>query len=204
MNKLLFASLSVALLLGSCTGHTSGNSETSGVTNSSTSVNPKKALKPFFDDFIRNNPDYLNNSLTKEAAAELLAKEFTALASSDSLACIADLPAKFEMMLPYPGGKEYVVKFVCLGMRSDVSDEYEVAYQAFGKLPKEEAAKIKENVAYSLSGAFVGFLTPSTFVLPSGRGATDLPSIYNYGGEKPTFNLGTLVIDGLTFTEAGQ
>lgn len=199
MKKLLLCLLPFALLAVGCTGSTFRNS----TINNEATTEKEKALKPFFDGFIKANPNYLNNAITKDEAANLLASEFTALASADSLACIADLPAKFEMMLPYANEEEYVVKFVCLGHDNCVSDEYAVSYQVFSKMPREEAATIKEGVEYSIKGLFVGFLTPGNFTLPSGRVATDLPTIYTFDG-KPTFNLGTLVVEGLKLQEAGQ
>lgn len=202
MKKLLFCSLPLAILIIGCVGSNSGNNSINKKEITENVAN-EKALKSFFDGFIKKNPNYLNNAITKEEAAKLLASEFTTLASADSLACISDLPAKLEMMLPYSNGEEYVVKFVCLSHDNEVSNEYTVSYQVFSKMPREEATIIKEGVEYSITGRFVGFLTPGNFTLPSGRGATDLPTIYSFDG-KPNFNLGTLVVEGLKLTEASE
>lgn len=161
-------------------------------------VPSEKRIKTFIDSFISANPDYLNNEITQKEAAQRLAHEFTVLAQSDTLACIADLPAKYEMMLAYPGDSLYVVKFAYTDLLSKhkVSKSYNFSYQAFSILSKKEAAKIRKDQSYFLSGNFVGFLTHNNFVLPSGSRAEDVPQVYTFD-DKPDFNLGTLVIENL-------
>lgn len=157
-----------------------------------------KRIKIFIDKFISTNPNYLNNEITQKEAAQRLAHEFLTLAQSDTLSCIADLPAKYEMMLAYPGDSLYVVKFAYTDLlnKHKVSKSYNFSYQAFSILAKEKAAKIVEGKNYYLSGNFIGFLTHDNFVLPSGNRAEDLPLISTFD-DKPDISLGTLVIENL-------
>ena len=218
MKKLLYL-LPLSLVVAGCVGSTSGggspSNEDSVAVNAETPQQRTAALKPFFDDFVKSHPNLLNNSLTKDEGAKELADAFSALASADSLACISDVPLTYEMMLPYPNGTDYVVKFAYSdylnkGSRPTISDAYEVGFQVFAKLPKEKAIALKENRSYYVTGRFVGYLTPANFTLPSGGGATDVPSIgvcsrlSSTDPERPDFGLGTLIVEGLTFRNAGR
>lgn len=175
----------------------------SSPTTTKTTQQKEKRIKMFIDNFISANPNYLNNEITQKEASQRLARKFETLAKSDTLSCIADLPAKYEMMLAYPGDSLYVVKFVYSDLLSKhkVSKDYNFSYQAFSILPKKEAAKIVKEQNYFLSGNFVGFLTHNNFVLPSGNCSEDLPQVGTFDS-KPDFNLGTLVIENLKFVPA--
>lgn len=202
--KKLLPCLALPLLAVACAG--SGAQSSNSVKEDSVAVvsepeTPETPLKVFFDGFLANHPGLMNNNVTKQEGAVALAEEFAAFATADSLSCLWDLGARFEMMLPYPGEKEYAVKFSYADYyeRVPIFTDYDVAYQVFGKMPREEALKLNDNTRYRISGRFGGFLTPKTFRLPSGGTATDLPIITGtvIDSEKPDFNLGTIIVEDI-------
>lgn len=100
---------------------------------------------------------------------------------------------------------KYVVKFSYSD--DSVSNDYSVGFQVFAILEKEKVMQLIDGNKYFISGTFRDFANNTTetgFRLPSGKCSYDYPSVSYYSTFSPSLqiNLGTIVLDNLTFKPA--
>lgn len=181
----------------------------------------KYALCEMLDSCLQAQPNANNNDVTRSILADTLKSKFQKFRGY-RLTCIEDLPFQYEMCLEYPrmfetfeseidkNAGKYVVKFGFGGVYSkcELSDKYETSFQVFAIMEKEKVAMLIDDSLYHIKGIFRDFAnnTQETgFRLPSGKCLVDYPSVgVTALGNKPFINLGTLVIDSLSFTPIKQ
>ena len=185
--------------------------------NQPTDVKQKRheyALSRVLDSCMKTQPNFNNNEITRTILADTIKSVFQRNRGF-ALSNIEDLPFQYEMALEYPrlfdsfeseidkdAGK-YVVKF-CFGTSNcDFSDRYDVCFNVFTIMEKDKVAMLVEDSLYYIRGKFRDFANDSQetgFILPSGKCLIDYPTIYISAlGNKPVINLGTLILDSLTF-----
>lgn len=169
---------------------------------------PKYALREMLDSCLKSQPMANNNDVTRSIFADTL-KSKIQLYKGRALPYIEDVPMQYEMCLPYPNG-QYVVKFGFGENTSkcELSDKYETTFQVFAIMEKEKVAMLIDDSLYHIKGIFRDFAnnTQETgFRLPSGKCLVDYPSVgVSAFDNKPYIDLGTLVVDSLSFTKINQ
>lgn len=163
---------------------------------------------------IAANPNYNNNELTRSVLADSITAAFQTYRGK-YLKQIENIPCEYEMALEYGVDPwqyidttiigKYVVKFSYSDDR--VSNYYSVGFQVFAILEKEKVMQLIEGNKYFISGTFRDFANNTTetgFRLPSGKCSYDYPSVSYYSTFSPSLqiNLGTIVLDNLTFNPA--
>lgn len=177
-------------------------------------------LKAMLDSCLIEQPNAMNNDVTKSILADTIKARLQQF-RGDTLIYISDIPFQYEMALEYPpspfefesesykNAGKYVVKFG----HSDtftkyrISDKYEVSFQVFTIMNKETVANLVDGELYYISGIFRDFANNSSetgFVLPSGKCLIQYPTVNKYTGDKVSINLGTMIVDGLTFKLISQ
>ena len=207
MKKSIFIpaiSLFIIILLSSCT------SDNKKIQQQAQQTPP---LKEFLDSFIAQNENLMNNNVTMNDGANAL---MTQLQESigDTLPFVINLPLQFEMLLEYPKSPfefesdafkntgKYVAKF-SFGSNCNykISDDYTTTFQIFTIIDKELALQLIENKLYHINGIFKDFAnTNGSFVLPSGKCFEGFPKI-NSIDSKPYIDLGTLIIEDISFKQ---
>lgn len=182
MNKLLSISFLLLLVIGF-----------SGCVQNANNQNVKKELilKTFLDEFAAQNPDCLNNDITKEECTKKLEQEIQQKLFGDSIPALTQLRMEFKHLWE-EDGDQYLAEFAC-GNRLNgysISDDYEMAIRAYSLVDKETALQLKEGKAYHIKGACHKFH----------NGILDYVEITDIG--KADYNLGGLLITDLSFTLA--
>lgn len=172
----------------------------------------KYALREMLDSCLQAQPNANNNDVTRSILADTLKSKFQCF-RGHSLPYIEDLPFQYEMCLKYPQTLEtdiekYVVKFGFGDVTSkcELSDKYETTFQVFAIMDKEKVAMLVDGSLYYIKGIFRDFANNSSetgFSLPSGKYIVDYPNIISIDN-KPYIDLGTLVVDSLSFTKINQ
>lgn len=167
---------------------------------------PKYALREMLDSCLKSQPMANNNDVTRSIFADTL-KSKIQLYKGRALPYIEDVPMQYEMCLPYPNG-QYVVKFGFGENTSKckLSNDYKTTFQVFAIMDKEKVAMLVDGSLYYIKGIFRDFANNSSetgFSLPSGKYIVDYPNIINIDN-KPYIDLGTLVVDSLSFTKINQ
>lgn len=167
---------------------------------------PKYALREMLDSCLKSQPMANNNDVTRSIFADTL-KSKIQLYKGRALPYIEDVPMQYEMCLPYPNGK-YVVKFGFGENTSKckLSNDYKTTFQVFAIMDKEKVAMLVDGSLYYIKGIFRDFANNSSetgFSLPSGKYIVDYPNIISIDN-KPYIDLGTLVVDSLSFTKINQ
>lgn len=174
----------------------------------------KYALREMLDSCLQAQPNANNNDVARSILADTLKSKFQCF-RGQHLPYIEDLPFQYEMCLGYPqtletDNEKYVVKFGFGNVTSKckLSDKYETTFQAFAIMEKDKVAMLVDDSLYHIKGIFRDFAnnTEETgFKLPSGKCLVDYPSVgVSAFGNKPFIDLGTLVIDSLSFTQITQ
>ena len=205
--KFLISILCCLLIVG-CTNNT----------NKQVSKEEKYALREMLDSCLQAQPNANNNDITRSILADTLKSKFQCFRGR-YLPYIEDLPVQYEMCLEYPrmfetfeseidkNAGKYVVKFSFGNVTSkcELSDKYETTFQVFTIMEKDTVAMLVDDSLYHIKGIFRDFAnnTKETgFKLPSGKCLVDYPSVsVSSVGNKPFIDLGTLVIDSLSFTQ---
>ena len=173
-------------------------------------------LSCVLDSCLDTQPNYNNNEITRSILADTIKSVFQRYRGL-ALSNIEDLPFQYEMALEYPrlfdsfeseidkdAGK-YVVKFFFGTSICDISERYDVCFNVFTIMEKDKVAMLVDDSLYYIRGKFRDFANNSQetgFKLPSGKCLIDYPSIYISAlSNKPVINLGTLILDSLTFTK---
>lgn len=164
---------------------------------------PQYALREMLDSCLKSQPMANNNDVTRSILADTL-KNKIQLYKGRALPYLEDLPMQYEMCLPYPNG-QYVVKFGFgeVTSKCKLSNKYETTFQVFTIMDKEKVATLIDGSLYHIKGIFRDFANNSSetgFSLPSGKYIVDYPNIINIDN-KPYIDLGTLIIDSLSFTQ---
>ncbi|WP_143822554.1 hypothetical protein [Muribaculum sp. An287] len=167
---------------------------------------PKYALREMLDSCLQAQPNANNNDVTRSIFADTL-KSKIQLYKERALPYIEDVPMQYEMCLPYPNG-QYVVKFGFGENTSKckLSNDYKTTFQVFAIMDKEKVAMLVDGSLYYIKGIFRDFANNSSetgFSLPSGKYIVDYPNIISIDN-KPYIDLGTLVVDSLSFTKINQ
>lgn len=167
---------------------------------------PKYALREMLDSCLKSQPMANNNDVTRSIFADTL-KSKIQLYKGRALPYIEDVPMQYEMCLPYPNG-QYVVKFGFGENTSKckLSNDYKTTFQVFAIMDKEKVAMLVDGSLYYIKGIFRDFANNSSetgFSLPSGKYIVDYPNIISIDN-KPYIDLGTLVVDSLSFTKINQ
>lgn len=167
---------------------------------------PKYALREMLDSCLKSQPMANNNDVTRSIFADTL-KSKIQLYKGRELPYIEDVPMQYEMCLPYPNG-QYVVKFGFGENTSKckLSNDYKTTFQVFAIMDKEKVAMLVDGSLYYIKGIFRDFANNSSetgFSLPSGKYIVDYPNIISIDN-KPYIDLGTLVVDSLSFTKINQ
>lgn len=166
----------------------------------------KYALREMLDSCLQAQPNANNNDVTRSIFADTL-KSKIQLYKGRALPYIEDVPMQYEMCLPYPNG-QYVVKFGFGENTSKckLSNDYKTTFQVFAIMDKEKVAMLVDGSLYYIKGIFRDFANNSSetgFSLPSGKYIVDYPNIISIDN-KPYIDLGTLVVDSLSFTKINQ
>ena len=166
----------------------------------------KYALREMLDSCLKSQPMANNNDVTRSIFADTL-KSKIQLYKGCALPYIEDVPMQYEMCLPYPNG-QYVVKFGFGENTSKckLSNDYKTTFQVFAIMDKEKVAMLVDGSLYYIKGIFRDFANNSSetgFSLPSGKYIVDYPNIISIDN-KPYIDLGTLVVDSLSFTKINQ
>lgn len=167
---------------------------------------PKYALREMLDSCLKSQPMANNNDVTRSIFADTL-KSKIQLYKGRALPYIEDVPMQYEMCLPYPNG-QYAVKFGFGENTSKckLSNDYKTTFQVFAIMDKEKVAMLVDGSLYYIKGIFRDFANNSSetgFSLPSGKYIVDYPNIISIDN-KPYIDLGTLVVDSLSFTKINQ
>lgn len=167
---------------------------------------PKYALREMLDSCLKSQPMANNNDVTRSIFADTL-KSKIQLYKGRALPYIEDVPMQYEMCLHYPNG-QYVVKFGFGENTSKckLSNDYKTTFQVFAIMGKEKVAMLVDGSLYYIKGIFRDFANNSSetgFSLPSGKYIVDYPNIISIDN-KPYIDLGTLVVDSLSFTKINQ
>lgn len=172
----------------------------------------KYALREMLDSCLQAQPNANNNDVTRSILADTLKSKFQCF-RGHSLPYIEDLPFQYEMCLKYPQTLEtdiekYVVKFGFGDVTSKckLSNDYKTTFQVFAIMDKEKVAMLVDGSLYYIKGIFRDFANNSSetgFSLPSGKYIVDYPNIISIDN-KPYIDLGTLVVDSLSFTKINQ
>lgn len=167
---------------------------------------PKYALREMLDSCLKSQPMANNNDVTRSIFADTL-KSKIQLYKGCALPYIEGVPMQYEMCLPYPNG-QYVVKFGFGENTSKckLSNDYKTTFQVFAIMDKEKVAMLVDGSLYYIKGIFRDFANNSSetgFSLPSGKYIVDYPNIISIDN-KPYIDLGTLVVDSLSFTKINQ
>ena len=167
---------------------------------------PKYALREMLDSCLKSQPMANNNDVTRSIFADTL-KSKIQLYKGRALPYIEDVPMQYEMCLLYPNG-QYVVKFGFGENTSKckLSNDYKTTFQVFAIMDKEKVAMLVDGSLYYIKGIFRDFANNSSetgFSLPSGKYIVDYPNIISIDN-KPYIDLGTLVVDSLSFTKINQ
>lgn len=167
------------------------------------------ALREMLDSCLSGQPNANSNDVARSILADTLKSKFQRF-RGHSLPYIEDLPFQYEMCLKYPQTLEtdiekYVVKFGFGNVTSEceLSDKYETTFQVFTVLDKETVATLVDGALYHIKGTFRDFANNSAetgFTLPSGRCFIDYPSVISID-DKPYIDLGTLIVDSLSFAK---
>lgn len=169
-------------------------------------VPPKYALCEMLDSCLQAQPNANNNDVTRSILADTLKNRIQHYKGC-ALPYIEDAPMQYEMCLPYPNG-QYVVEFAFgeIASKCKLSNDYETTFQVFAIMDKEKVAMLVDGSLYYIQGIFRDFANNSAetgFSLPSGKYIVDFPNVINYNN-KPYIDLGTLVVDSLSFTKINQ
>lgn len=199
MNKLLSISFLLLLAIGfsGCVQNVKKQSE---------EKKEELLLKTFLDKFAVQNPDCLNNDITKEECSKKIMGEFRQTCFGDSIPYITQLPMKFDGMAQYGDEDKYVVQFSCGEYVSDysLSDDYGFSLQVFSIVNREMASKLKEDGLYHVGGSCHAFADAESFTYPNGDIVEKYPYITTEvmlaRADKLCYDLGALVITDLTFT----
>lgn len=175
------------------------------------------ALRDLIDSCMQSQPNVMNNDVTKSIFADTLKECFQRFRGS-TLPYLKNLPLQYEMCLEYPrifeseldkNAGKYVVKFAFgeISSKCRLSDKYETTFQVFAILDKETVATLVDNSLYYIEGTFRDFANNSQetgFLLPSRRYFIDYPRISTSWCNEPFIDLGTLIIDSLSFSQITQ
>ena len=175
----------------------------------------QKHLAVFLDNCLQEQPNAMNNEVSRSILADTIQARFLKF-QGDTLLCLSDIPMQYEMCLEYPArvfdsfeaptdknAGKYVVKFSFgeASSKMKLSEQYNVTFQAFAILEKEQVATLVDGALYHINGIFRDFANNSQetgFILPSGKCLVDYPEIIAIDG-KPYIDLGTLILDNLSF-----
>lgn len=178
---------------------------------------PPKQLAVFLDKCLSEQPNALNNEVTRTILADTI-RERLLKHQNDTLPILSDLPMKYEMCLQYPprvfetfeaesdkNAGKYVVKFSFGEYSSKIklSSKYKTTFQVFAILEKEVVATLVDGALYEINGAFRDFAnnTQETgFVLPSGKCVISYPNVTSIDNG-PYIDLGTLILDNISFSQ---
>ncbi len=163
-------------------------------------IKSEPLLYVFIDSLLKENPNMMNNEITKQDFEILLKSEIQEY-REDSLPFLNELPLKFEMALEYPeydkNNGKYVVKFGLSSSRS-------ITLQVFAIVEKSFVTQLVEGELYNISGLFKDFANcKGSFTLPSGGCFEGFPVVSGSGLNKsPYIDLGTFILENLTFAKA--
>ena len=169
---------------------------------------PQYAIASLIDSCLGVVP--ATNNVARSMLADTLKSKFQRY-QGKHLPYIDDLFFDYEMCLEYPktfdsvgaaNAGKYVVKF---SLSNDkIADGFSVTFQVFTIMDKESVAPLVEGGTYHLDGLFRDFANSTTetgFVLPSGKCTNAYPTVTSNSDGTPYINLGTLVIDSLSFSK---
>lgn len=198
----------ISMVLGGC----SSNTNKSNVQIQE----PSFLLKELLDSLLKESPNIMNNDITKQDFANVLTTELQKY-RGDTLPFLSELPFEFEMSMEYPkspfdfeseiykNAGKYVVKFGFgkYSSKCKLSDKYETTFQVFSIVDKSTASQLVDNSLYKINGTFNDFSNCNgSFTLPSGKCFNGYPRISKSSlYEIPSIDLGTLIIENLTFTK---
>lgn len=171
------------------------------------------ALRELLDSCLQSQPNANNNDVARSILADTIKMKFQQF-KGDSLPFIGGLPVQYEMCLEYKrhfesdiddNAVKYVVKFSFgeIASKCELSDKYKTTFQVFTILGKDAVATLVDGSLYHIQGIFRDFANNSQetgFVLPSGKCIVDYPRVTSID-EQPYINLGTLVLDSVSFTK---
>lgn len=164
-------------------------------------------LDRFVDSAFAQNPDAMNNAVTRSMLADTIKSRISQY-QGGQLPFLAELPMEYEMCLPYNQYSKYAGQYVVKFSYSGRADDRITTFQVFTRMDKEQVASLVDHAKYHINGTFM-FYPDNTqehwFELPSGRGVTDNPSITTSttldNSIKPFVNLGTMIFQDVTFTK---
>lgn len=174
---------------------------------------PETALTRTLDACIAANPNYNNNDIARSVLADSITVAFQTYRGKQ-LKQIENIPCEYEMALEYGVDPwqyidttiigKYVVKFNYSD--DSESNDYRASFQVFAILEKEKVMQLVEGNKYFISGTFRDFANNTTktgFRFPSGKCLIDYPSVSYFTTLSPSLriNLGTIVLDNLTFKQ---
>ena len=176
---------------------------------------PTEQLTIFLNQCLLEHPNALNNEVTRTILADTIRER---LFQNDTLPILSNLPMRYEGCMQYPervfetfeteydkNAGKYVVKFSFGEYSSKIklSSKFESTFQVFTILDKETVGKLVDGDLYNINGKFRDFAnnTQKTgFVLPNRKCIVDYPRVISINNT-PYINLGTLVIDDLSFSK---
>lgn len=170
----------------------------------------KTELNILLDTLVSKCPNMMNNDITKTDFADTLTRTLSKY-QGKPLGLLQGLKMEFEMCMPYPNdslvfesdANKYIVKFGFSESDNAIvqSDKYTTTFQIFSIVDKKTASQLVENSFYELKGTFRDFVNcKGSFTLPSGKCFEGYPKISELDS-KPYIDMGTLIVDNLTFTK---
>lgn len=175
-------------------------------------------LKTILDNFLVENPELTNNEITLKEGSEKL-EMLLRVKLNDSFEVISELPFEFEAAVEYPASPfesveieafanagKYVAKFGFGEYTSKVklANNYKTTFQVFSIMDKETVMKLKKGSLYKINGVFKDFANcKGSFYLPGGKCFDNPPKIDSHK-EGPYINLGTLIVEDISFVEIGE
>lgn len=191
----------LVLILASCTTNHQESHRDESPTNVST------MLDRFIDSLLIENPNALNNDVTRSMMSDTIKARFNRY-QGGKLPFLSELPMEYEMCLPYNAYSDFAGQYVVKFSFCDRADDKTTTFQVFTRMDKEQVASLVDNAKYKIDGVFL-FYPDNTkdhwFELPSGRGCTDNPRISMTteldNSQKPFINLGTLILKDVNFNK---
>lgn len=155
------------------------------------------AIVSFVEKCFNEQPNAMNNDVTRKALADTLSSRIMCISASD----LKEVPMKYDGCIEYPNNSgEYLVKF----LPDSVScDDLEITFQVFTIMGKEQLAALVDGEMYTITGTFKG--QAENFKLPSERYFTDNVNVSKSSlNGNPFINLGTFILEDVTAKPRNQ